>query len=86
MPPPWLLSGLPRVNHGLSFLSHAPCIQWLCTTWQVYEGSGLATSPLTLPGAMACTMELFSFAKSYQMVGFDGGDVLGCTCFAAHIM
>lgn len=40
---------------------------------QVYGGSGLATSPLTQPGAKARAVELFSFAKSYQMVrGADG--------------
>lgn len=35
---------------------------------QVYDGSGLASSPLALPGAKARTVELFSFAKSYQIV------------------
>lgn len=41
---------------------------------QVYGGSGLATSPLTRPRALERTVELFSFAKSYQMVRFRAPD------------
>jgi hypothetical protein len=36
---------------------------------QVYDGSGLAASALAQPGAKARTVELFSFAKSYQARG-----------------
>ena len=39
---------------------------------QVYGGDGLASSPLALPGAKARAVEIFSFAKSYQMVSSRG--------------
>jgi len=45
---------------------------------QVFDGRGLATSPLTQPGAKRRTIELFSFAKSYQMV--RGQARLGDAC------
>jgi aspartate/methionine/tyrosine aminotransferase len=44
---------------------------------QVYGGSGLAASALAQPGAKARTVELFSFAKSYQLGGFRLGFALG---------
>ncbi len=41
----------------------------------VYEGE--AVSPLTLPGALERTIELFSFSKSFHMGGFRLGFALG---------
>jgi aspartate/methionine/tyrosine aminotransferase len=38
-----------------------------------------AVSPLALPGAMDRCIELFSFAKSYQLGGFRLGFALGNT-------
>jgi aspartate/methionine/tyrosine aminotransferase len=43
---------------------------------QVYDRDA-AVSPLALPGALARCVELFSFAKSYQLGGFRLGFALG---------
>jgi aspartate/methionine/tyrosine aminotransferase len=43
---------------------------------QVYDREA-AVSPLALPGALGRCVELFSFAKSYQLGGFRLGFALG---------
>jgi aspartate/methionine/tyrosine aminotransferase len=43
---------------------------------QVYDAVA-APSPLSLPGAVNRCVELFSFAKSYQLGGFRLGFALG---------
>jgi aspartate/methionine/tyrosine aminotransferase len=44
---------------------------------QVFEEPGVASSPLALHGAADRCVELFSFAKSYQLGGFRLGFALG---------
>lgn len=48
-----------------------------CWLHQVFEEPGIASSPLSLPGAAERCVELFSFAKSHQMGGFRLGFALG---------
>ncbi|KAI8475100.1 MAG: class I and II aminotransferase [Monoraphidium minutum] len=58
-------------EHDLLLINDNPYVA------QVYGGSGLSASPLALPGAKARTIEIFSFAKSYQLGGFRLGFALG---------
>lgn len=58
-------------KEGRNWLLYEPCL-----IVQVYDGSA-ATSPLSLPGAKARVIELFSFAKSFQLGGFRLGFALG---------